>query len=69
MKKIVILGSTGSIGQSTLNICESYPDRFQPIALAAGSNVEVAFEQCRLWRPQVISISTSALADQLRTRL
>ena len=69
MKKIAILGSTGSIGQSTLSICESYPDRFQPIALAAGSNLEVAFEQCLRWRPRVVSISTPEFADQLRARL
>jgi len=69
VKKIAILGSTGSIGQSTLSICESYPDRFQPIALAAGSNLDLAFEQCRRWRPQVVSISTPELADQLRDRL
>ena len=69
MKKIAILGSTGSIGQSTLSICESYPDRFQPIAFAAGSKLDAAFEQCRRWRPQVISISTPALADELRARL
>jgi 1-deoxy-D-xylulose-5-phosphate reductoisomerase len=69
VKKIAILGSTGSIGQSTLSICESYPDRFQPIAFAAGSNLDVAFEQCQRWRPEVISIGTEALADQLRARL
>jgi 1-deoxy-D-xylulose-5-phosphate reductoisomerase len=69
VKKIAILGSTGSIGQSTLSICESYPERFQPIALAAGSNLDAAFEQCRRWRPQIVSISTPALADQLRARL
>jgi 1-deoxy-D-xylulose-5-phosphate reductoisomerase len=69
VKKIAILGSTGSIGQSTLSICESYPDRFQPIALAAGSNLDVAFEQCARWHPQLVSISTERLADQLRTRL
>jgi 1-deoxy-D-xylulose-5-phosphate reductoisomerase len=69
VKKIAILGSTGSIGQSTLSLCESHPDRFQPVALAAGSNLEVAFEQCRHWRPQVVSISTESLAEQLRARL
>ncbi len=69
MKKIAILGSTGSIGQSTLSICESYPDRFQPVAFAAGANLEVAFEQCRRWHPQLVSISTPELADQLRARL
>ena len=65
MKKIAILGSTGSIGQSTLSICESHPDQFQPIALAAGSNLQVVLEQCRRWRPQVVSMSTEGLASDL----
>jgi 1-deoxy-D-xylulose-5-phosphate reductoisomerase len=69
VKKIAILGSTGSIGQSTLSLCESHPDRFQPIAFAAGSNLETAFAQCRRWRPQLISISTEPLADALSKRL
>jgi 1-deoxy-D-xylulose-5-phosphate reductoisomerase len=69
VKKIAILGSTGSIGQSTLSLCESHPDRFLPIALAAGSNLEAAFAQCQRWRPQVVSISTEALADELSAGL
>jgi 1-deoxy-D-xylulose-5-phosphate reductoisomerase len=69
VKKIALLGSTGSIGQSTLSLCESYPDRFHPIAFAAGSNLEVALAQCLRWRPQIISIATEALADQLSTKL
>jgi 1-deoxy-D-xylulose-5-phosphate reductoisomerase len=69
VKKIAILGSTGSIGTSTLSICEQFPDRYHPIALAAGSNLEVAFEQARRWRPRLISLATEPLADQLRTRL
>ncbi|MFZ0297517.1 MAG: 1-deoxy-D-xylulose-5-phosphate reductoisomerase, partial [Candidatus Sulfotelmatobacter sp.] len=44
-KRIAILGSTGSIGRSTLSVAESYPDRFQIVALAAGANLEAAFEQ------------------------
>jgi 1-deoxy-D-xylulose-5-phosphate reductoisomerase len=69
VKKIALLGSTGSIGQSTLSICESHPDRFHPIALAAGSNVDAAFAQCERWRPQLVSMATEALADTLATRL
>ncbi len=69
MKKIALLGSTGSIGQSTLSLCESYPDRFHPVALAAGNNLDVAFAQCERWRPQVVSIATEELAGQLSTRL
>jgi 1-deoxy-D-xylulose-5-phosphate reductoisomerase len=69
VKKIALLGSTGSIGQSTLSLCESYPDRFCPVALAAGSNLDIAFAQCERWRPQVVSIATEQLADALSTRL
>jgi len=69
VKKIALLGSTGSIGQSTLSICESHPDRFHPIAFAAGSNLDAAFAQCVRWRPQLISIATEELAAQLSTRL
>jgi 1-deoxy-D-xylulose-5-phosphate reductoisomerase len=69
VKKIALLGSTGSIGQSTLSLCESYPDRFHPVALAAGANLDVAFAQCERWRPQVVSIATEELAAQLMARL
>ena len=69
MKKLAILGSTGSIGHSTLSICESFPDRYQVISLAAGSNIDVAFEQCLRWRPKVISLATEELAAALTTRL
>jgi len=69
VKKIALLGSTGSIGQSTLSICESHPDRFRPVALAAGSNLDVAFAQCQRWRPQLVSLATEELAAQLATRL
>ena len=69
MRRIAILGSTGSIGRSTLSVAESYPDRFQIVALAAGGNLEAAFEQALRWRPQVISLAAEADADQLRSRL
>jgi 1-deoxy-D-xylulose-5-phosphate reductoisomerase len=69
MKRIAILGSTGSIGRSTLSVAESYPDRFQIVTLAAGSNREAAFDQARRWRPRVISLAAEADADALRARL
>ena len=69
MKKIALLGSTGSIGQSTLSICESHPDRFHPIAFAAGANLDVALQQCLRWRPQVISVASGELAARLATKL
>jgi 1-deoxy-D-xylulose-5-phosphate reductoisomerase len=69
VKKLAILGSTGSIGHSTLAICESFPDRYQVISLAAGTNIDVAFAQCLRWRPKAISLATEALAEDLTTRL
>ena len=69
MKRIAILGSTGSIGRSTLSVAESYPERFQIVALAAGSNLETAFEQALRWTPRVISIAAEADADALGARL
>ena len=69
MKQIAILGSTGSIGQSTLSILEQFPDRFTAVSLAAGRNVDEAFQQCVRWRPRVVSLATEELAGELRTRL
>ena len=69
MKRIAILGSTGSIGRSTLSIVESFPDRFSVVSMAAGNNVELAFEQARRWRPQILSMATAEAADQLREKL
>jgi 1-deoxy-D-xylulose-5-phosphate reductoisomerase len=69
MKRIAILGSTGSIGRSTLLVAESYPDRFQIVTLAAGSNFEAAFEQALRWRPRVVSVAAEAGAEALRGRL
>ncbi len=69
MKRIAILGSTGSIGRSTLSVAESYPDRFQIVTLAAGSNLDAAFEQAQRWRPRVVSMASEKNADLLRARL
>src|SRR5258708_6543591 len=69
MKRIAILGSTGSIGRSTLSVVESFPDRFQVIALAAGRNLDLAFDQARRWRPQVISVATESDAQTLKSKL
>ena len=69
MRRIAILGSTGSIGRSTLSVAEAYPDRFQIVALAAGANLEAAFEQAVRWRPRVVSMAAEADADRLWSRL
>lgn len=69
MKRIAILGSTGSIGQSTFKIVEAYPDRFQVVTLAAGRNLDVAFEQAKRWRPRVLSVAREQDAGTLKARL
>ena len=55
MKRLAILGSTGSIGQSTLSIVEQFPERYSVAALAAGRNMDEAFAQAVRWRPRVVS--------------
>ena len=69
MKRIAILGSTGSIGRSTLSVIESNPDRFQLLTMAAGSNVESALEQARRWKPRVLSLASEKDADSVRRQL
>jgi 1-deoxy-D-xylulose-5-phosphate reductoisomerase len=69
MKRIAILGSTGSIGRSTLSVVESYPDRFQVATLAAGNNAELAYEQAVRWQPRVVSLADEAAAHTLEVRL
>jgi len=69
LKQIAILGSTGSIGRSTLNIVARYPERFGVASLAAGRNVDAAFEQCVRWRPRVVSLADEERAGELARRL
>jgi 1-deoxy-D-xylulose-5-phosphate reductoisomerase len=70
MKTIAILGSTGSIGRSTLSLIESFPERFRLGAIAAGHNVDAVYEQVRRWRPKLVSVAreedVQRLADRLR---
>jgi 1-deoxy-D-xylulose-5-phosphate reductoisomerase len=69
MKHIAILGATGSIGRSTLSVAEAYPEHFQIVALASGSNLEAAFEQAKRWQPRVVSMADERDSDRLRARL
>jgi 1-deoxy-D-xylulose-5-phosphate reductoisomerase len=69
MKRLAILGSTGSIGRSTLSVVESFPDRFQVGTLAAGHNLDLAFDQAQRWRPKLISVATESDAATLKSKL
>lgn len=65
MKKLTILGSTGSIGVSTLEVVSAYRDRFQVVALTAGSNLELLKQQIEAFRPSLVSVLNADLAMQL----
>ncbi len=69
MKNVVLLGSTGSIGASTIKVAEDLPDHIRLLALAAGNNVELLREQTRKHRPEAISINDPAKAAELRDSL
>lgn len=57
MKKITLLGSTGSIGTQTLDIVDQHPDKFQIVGLAAGRNIELLAQQIRQFKPAIVAIA------------
>ena len=63
MKKISILGSTGSIGQSALSVVELYPEEFSVVALAAHGNAELLYDQCIRFKPKVAALHASLMAS------
>jgi 1-deoxy-D-xylulose-5-phosphate reductoisomerase len=69
MKNVVLLGSTGSIGTSTIKVAEDLSDQIRLIGLAAGGNSELLLEQTRKHKPAVISISDPAKANELQNAL
>ena len=69
MKRLALLGSTGSIGEQTLSVVAEFPDRFQVSALAAGRNVERLAEQVRRHAPERVAVADAAAACELRERL
>jgi 1-deoxy-D-xylulose-5-phosphate reductoisomerase len=69
MKSFSVLGSTGSIGVSTLDVVRQHPERFQVVGLAAGNNVTLLAEQISEFKPRVVSVRDAATADALRSLL
>ncbi|MFZ2399376.1 MAG: 1-deoxy-D-xylulose-5-phosphate reductoisomerase, partial [Smithella sp.] len=69
MKKITILGSTGSIGCSALDVIGKNPERFQVVALAAGKNIALLKKQIEKFKPKVVAVSAKESALQLRDSL
>jgi 1-deoxy-D-xylulose-5-phosphate reductoisomerase len=68
-KRLVVLGSTGSIGEQTLAVAADFPDRFRVVGLAAGCNVAKLADQVRCLRPEIVSVADAAGAEELRSRL
>ncbi len=69
MKKIVILGSTGSIGTNALDVLSQHPDRFAVVALAAGRNIARLSEQIRRYHPPLVSVADREDAQRLEQEL
>ena len=69
MKHLAILGSTGSIGRSTLAVVDAHPSRLRVVALAAGDNAELLAAQAAAYRPAIVAMSSAAAADRLRAAL
>lgn len=69
MKKISVLGSTGSIGTQTLDVARMHRDQFQIEGLAAGSNVELLLQQVKEFGPRKVSVATKELADRVKHSL
>jgi 1-deoxy-D-xylulose-5-phosphate reductoisomerase len=69
MKRLAILGSTGSIGVSTLDVVEAFPDRFEVVALAAGGNLDLLEQQIQRVRPQTVSVRDADAATELGRRI
>ena len=69
MRNVVLLGSTGSIGTSTLKVAQDLPDDIRLVGLAAGGNEKLLFKQAKQFRPQLVSIRSAEKAESLRNQL
>lgn len=69
MRTLAVLGSTGSIGTSTLDVVKAHPDRLSVVALAAGRNRELLKVQCEVFRPRCVSVGSKEDAEWVRSNL
>ncbi len=69
MKRIALLGSTGSIGRQCIDVVQSLPDRLQIVSLSAGGNLEELIKQIQGHSPQLVSVADADRASQLSARL
>jgi len=69
VKRITILGATGSIGTQTLEIVAQYPDKFQVVGLTAGRNIDLFAQQIRQFRPEIVAIQDEHLLPELQAAI
>jgi len=69
MKRIAVLGSTGSIGTNTLDVIASHPDRLSLIGIAARARIDLLEQQVARYRPRIVAVAEEASARQLQSRL
>jgi 1-deoxy-D-xylulose-5-phosphate reductoisomerase len=69
VKRLAVLGSTGSIGVNTLDVVRRFPDRFEIIGLSAGTNINLLKEQILQFRPRMVSVRDQGLSEKLRREL
>ncbi len=68
-KRLAILGSTGSIGRQTLEVVSQFPERFEVVALSAGSNLKLLLEQIAAFKPRYVAIGQKVLYQELKSAL
>ena len=68
-KYIALLGSTGSIGTQTLDICREYPEYFEVVSISAGANVELLAKQVIEFKPTVVGLAAAEKEEELRSRI
>ncbi len=69
MKGICILGATGSIGVSTLDVVSRHPDKYKVVALTANTNIDVLYEQCLSFKPEYAVVVNEAKAEEFKQKL
>jgi len=69
MKRLSILGSTGSIGVNTLHVVSQFPERFEVVSLSAGLNIKLLKQQILQFRPKIVSVLNQELSESLRREL
>lgn len=69
MKKLALLGSTGSIGVNALKVIEAYPEEYEVIALAAGRNISLLLEQIESFKPKAVAVLEASRAQEMKAQL